>query len=202
MGLTRTLTLSELQAALQQAPVRVRVAYFAAGDVRGTWAKPSAWAARDALHELTALQRAASADGMNWTRKNAVQVIQWKKLERVLAPHQPEALKQLQQSTSLRYGVLNVVREHQAWLDARAVAQSKRGFICGLQVVGTPTQLLAFAQAVRATGFTFDQGELFNSMRPADPTDLKERLQRLPGSTSAPELLRLGQRAFADFWRE
>lgn len=201
LGLTRTLTTEELASALREVPLRVRVVYFAAGNVRGTWAQPAGVPAKDAMDDLNSLQKAATSDAMTSTKRNARQVIQAKALGRVLDPSKPKkvALMQLATSDSLRYGVLNVAREHQAWLDARAVAQGKSEFICGLQVVGTPAQLLAFAQSVDAAGFTYDRGELFNSMRAPDPPDLKRRLERWPGTLNTEELLRLGQETLADF---
>ncbi|WP_216326088.1 hypothetical protein [Deinococcus aestuarii] len=198
LGLGHTLTLAELHAALEQAPVQVRVAYFAAGKVRGTWAEPQAQPASVALADLEEWSRASAADAQTWTRRAARQVIEAKALGQVLGRSvQPEvAARQLETFASLRYGVLNLVREHQGWLDARDVIQGRRGWVCSLQVAGTPEQLGAFARRIGAPGFTFDRAELFNSLRPADPPDLRARLARQPGTLGNTKLLRLGRAAF------
>lgn len=164
LALQHTLSVSELERALRQAPVRLRVAYFAAGNWRGTWTEASPVTGEDALQKLRVTVDGTVKDAQVSTRRNAMQIIGDKSLERVLgdAVTAQSALTQLSASSSLRLGVLGVVQEHQAWADARAVGREECGFISGLQVSGTPAEVQAFAEAVAASGFTFDRSELFN----------------------------------------
>lgn len=201
LTLSKSLTVPELEHALKEAPVDVRVAYIFAGNVRGTWAWPQAKSPSLTIKELTTLHKTTVNDGDVWIRRNILPIIAAKHLNQFSysGGDEIELLQRIEGSTSLRNGLRELVKEHQAWQDVQAVANNEHGFITGIQIVATSKQISRFAQLVGASHFTMHRESMFSNLRPADPPDVRQRMSPLPQNISSKELLEKAQVALQDF---
>ncbi len=185
LALSDTLTLAEAKVASEGIPLKMRVIYFATESGGGSFAKPEAVSfdeafgtAYDFLNSIAGQQanvvsqEASKFLGLNSSGEQiSSQSVQGFNVQNLNNPTLAiQALEASPELSSQAKELVVVRRENEA---ISLAAKDEAAIVYGMQIEGSAKDILAYAERVKATGYTDEEWQLYNAIQPKMPTELE-----------------------------